>query len=84
MSTPKLRITTDGLRWRVERYSRFRAFFWRRWAWMPIRFYSPLYPLCAVEKFCSYESAKSAIDELAKADRARARGWRCVMEYVEK
>ena len=84
MSTPKLLITTDGLRWRVLRYSRFRAFFWRRWAWSPVVFVWPEYPLSTFATFSTYASAKAAINDLAEVDAARARGWRCVLEYVGK
>jgi len=77
----QLRITTDGMFYRIEKYSKFRAFFTRKYAWYIINFLdiNALYKnagygrptIHTYRNFASFEEASKAIETLMKVNKIK-------------
>jgi hypothetical protein len=77
MPDTQYRVTTDGNEYRVEWLRPAR--FWRRARWMPVYRLSLLFPCDAIEaRFATEGAARDAIEDIQKANAAKAHGWQLV------
>ena len=72
----RYRVVTNGRLFRVERYSAFRAWFSKRWAWWPVEFVDYRWPMVPYRTFSTMAEACDAMQRIIAHEQEQRNGWR--------